>query len=565
MKHMNKAIVAVAVATVLFSGSALAMGGNPENPNAATHNWQLDELRQSVNNQFSDVNNRIDQIQAGSSFDASDIYDRLDTHDKQIGDLNTHVNGLDDQVSNIGHDVNELKDQVNTKVDKNDFLKDQQKQNDRMDSMQERIDNNSGRLDAVEVEQQTLRAAVSYTQSELDKTNDKLGTVEATANEALNKAEVGIRDADQAKDIAIQADSKAQQALDHNNTQDNELARLDCVKADASDLANVDNKATDALNAAENALHQNSVQDAQIAELDAAKADRSELKDVAAKANEAKKLAAVAADIAIDASNKAEVAEANNNIQDAQIAELQLNKADRSELEDVAIKADGALAGAIENRNQIDAVKEDLAYTNKQVTTNKNDIADLKNQNGVLNNAVANAQDTANTASAKADKAQNTADKAVAGVNSVKNDVKVVSRDVANNSIRIQRNEERIDGAYAGIYDNRKNIEANRQAVNRNSQEIQKLNKNFSDLKNTVDANRKRAAAGIAGVAAMANIPEVNSHQTFSVGVGVGGFDGQQAVAVGASARVNDNLTVKASVAANNEEVVWGAGAAIGW
>lgn len=49
------------------------------------------------------------------------------------------------------------------------------------------------------------------------------------------------------------------------------------------------------------------------------------------------------------------------------------------------------------------------------------------------------------------------------------------------------------------------------------------------------------------------------------VGVGVGGFDGQQAVAVGASARVNDNLTVKASVAANNEEVVWGAGAAFGW
>lgn len=38
MKHMNKAIVAVAVATVLFSGSALAMSGNPENPNAATHN-----------------------------------------------------------------------------------------------------------------------------------------------------------------------------------------------------------------------------------------------------------------------------------------------------------------------------------------------------------------------------------------------------------------------------------------------------------------------------------------------------------------------------------------------
>lgn len=379
-----------------------------------------------------------------------------------------------------------------------------------MDGMQDRIDSNSGRLGAVEVEQQTLRGVVSYTQSELDKTNDKLITVEATANEALSKAEEGIRVADQAKDMAIQADNKAQQSLDHNTTQDNELARLDDVKADKTDLAAVDNKATDALNAAEDALRQNSAQDEQLTNL-----------------NE--------------------------------------NKADKAALEEVAVKADGALAGAIENRNQIDQLRGDLVDTNKQVTTNKNDIADLKNQNGVLNNAVANAQDTANTASDKADKAQNTADKAVAGVNNVRNDVKVVSRDVANNSLRIQRNEERIDGAYAGIYDNRENIEANRQAISRNSHEIQKLNKNFSDLKNTVDANRKRAAAGIAGVAAMANIPEVNSHQTFSVGVGVGGFDGQQAVAVGASARVNNNVTVKASVAANNEEVVWGAGAAIGW
>lgn len=518
-----KTIVAVAVAAALFSGSALAASGNPENPDASTKNWQLDELRHSMNSQFIDVNNRIDQIQAGSGFDASDIYDRLDTHDNQIGDLNVRVNGVDQQVSNIGRDVDELKDQVGNKVDKNDFLKDQQKQNDRMDGMQDQINNNSDRLNGVEVEQQILQGAVSYTQEELEKTNSKvdqlvntkadktdLAVVDAKANDAISKAETGIRDADQAKNLATDAGAKADQALSRNVAQDVELGRLEQVKADKADLAVTDSKANNALNAAEQALRENAVQDEQLANL-----------------NE--------------------------------------NKADKAALEDVAIKADGALAGAIENRNQIDAVKEDLANTDKQVNKNKNDIADLKNQNGALNNAVANAQNTANTASDKADKAQNTADKAAASVNNVKNDVKVVSRDVANNSIRIQRNEERIDGAYAGIYDNRKNIEANRRAINRNSHEIQKLNKNFNDLKNTVDANRKRAAAGIAGVAAMANIPEVNSHQTLSVGVGVGGFDGQQAVAVGASARVNDNLTVKASVAANNEEVVWGAGAAIGW
>lgn len=69
MKHTNKAIIAAAIATALFSGTAFAVSGNPENPDASTKNWQLDELRQSVNNQFSDVNNRIDQIQTGSDFD----------------------------------------------------------------------------------------------------------------------------------------------------------------------------------------------------------------------------------------------------------------------------------------------------------------------------------------------------------------------------------------------------------------------------------------------------------------------------------------------------------------
>lgn len=262
--------------------------------------------------------------------------------------------------------------------------------------------------------------------------------------------------------------------------------------------------------------------------------------------------------LANKAMSTAQEAQIANRAQDNKIAELQDTKADRSELEEVAIKADGALAGSIENRNQIDAVKENLADTNKHVADNKASIDQLhRNDQALADSISAVDRDVKEVKQQANDNKQD--------IQKVKNDVKVVSRDVANNSIRIQRNEERIDGAYAGIYDNRKNIEANRQAISRNSQEIQKLNKNFSDLKNTVDANRKRAAAGIAGVAAMANIPEVNSHQTFSLGVGVGGFDGQQAVAVGASARVNDNLTVKASVAANNEEVVWGAGAAIGW
>lgn len=489
-----KTIVAVVVATALFSGSALAVSGNPENPDASTKNWQLDELRHSMNSQFIDVNNRIDKIQTGSASGAVD-------------QLRSEVNTRFD---NVDRDINNLKDQVGNKVDKDDFLKDQQKQNDRMDGMQDRIDNSIGRLDAVE-------DGLNHAERLLDTVENKL---------------------DYTNHLAQGATDKAQEATDAANN---------------------------ALKKADQALKENVKQDAKIAELDATKANRGELKGVADKANEAKKLAEVAADIAVDASNKAEVAEANNEIQDAQIADLQTNKADRSELEDVAIKADGALAGAIENRNQIDAVKDNLANTDKQVIKNKNDIADLKNQNGVLNNAVANAQDTANTASDKADKAQNTADKAVAGVNNVKNDVKVVSRDVANNSIRIQRNEERIDGAYAGIYDNRKNIEANRQAINKNTKAIQQLNRNFNDLRDKVERNNKDMKRGVAGAAALAGMPQVGQYGDFMVSAGVGYYKGETAVAVGASGRINSNVVVKSGVAFTSGEAVINGGVGIAW
>lgn len=36
---MNKAIIAAAIAAALFSGTAFAASGNPENPDASTKNW----------------------------------------------------------------------------------------------------------------------------------------------------------------------------------------------------------------------------------------------------------------------------------------------------------------------------------------------------------------------------------------------------------------------------------------------------------------------------------------------------------------------------------------------
>ena len=76
----------------------------------------------------------------------------------------------------------------------------------------------------------------------------------------------------------------------------------------------------------------------------------------------------------------------------------------------------------------------------------------------------------------------------------------------------------------------------------------------------------------IAGVAAMTNIPALANDKQFNIGVGVGGFDGQGSFAVGATARLTENLTTKASVShafgSNNSNVndtTWGVGAALAW
>ena len=69
----------------------------------------------------------------------------------------------------------------------------------------------------------------------------------------------------------------------------------------------------------------------------------------------------------------------------------------------------------------------------------------------------------------------------------------------------------------------------------------------------------------VAGVAAMTNIPQVDQGKSFSLGVGVGGYDGETAFAVGGSARVAKDGILKASVGFAGGEATWGVGGAWNW
>lgn len=140
------------------------------------------------------------------------------------------------------------------------------------------------------------------------------------------------------------------------------------------------------------------------------------------------------------------------------------------------------------------------------------------------------------------------------------------------------------DYAHSRIDAANQNIEANRQAlVNTNKRVAQntadianheqrittlesQTNARFGDLKKQIDNNKKEANAGIAGVAAMASIPQVTDKQDFSIGAGVGNRDGENAMAIGFSGRVTDNVVTKVAVAADTQSGwTFGAGMSYGW
>jgi len=94
----------------------------------------------------------------------------------------------------------------------------------------------------------------------------------------------------------------------------------------------------------------------------------------------------------------------------------------------------------------------------------------------------------------------------------------------------------------------------------------QQTNRNFASLDKRIDNVKKSANAGTAAALSSASIPQVTEYQRFAVGAGVGGYEGEQAVAVGFSSRVSTNVVLKASVTRDtNQGTGWNVGTSIGW
>ncbi|MFM0390106.1 YadA family autotransporter adhesin, partial [Paraburkholderia dipogonis] len=84
-------------------------------------------------------------------------------------------------------------------------------------------------------------------------------------------------------------------------------------------------------------------------------------------------------------------------------------------------------------------------------------------------------------------------------------------------------------------------------------------------LQSGINSVARNAYSGIAATTALTMIPEVDKDKTLSFGIGTGGFRGYQAVALGGTARITENIKMKAGVGMSPGGTTFGMGAAMQW
>ncbi|MBO0404167.1 YadA-like family protein [Enterobacter bugandensis] len=94
-------------------------------------------------------------------------------------------------------------------------------------------------------------------------------------------------------------------------------------------------------------------------------------------------------------------------------------------------------------------------------------------------------------------------------------------------------------------------VTAEAQELQATKQTLQALNNNdnqqFRSLREEVDNNKKEANAGISGAMAMAGLPQVQTNQRVMFSAGGATYNGESALAVGASVNFNEHMVGKVS------------------
>jgi len=87
----------------------------------------------------------------------------------------------------------------------------------------------------------------------------------------------------------------------------------------------------------------------------------------------------------------------------------------------------------------------------------------------------------------------------------------------------------------------------------------------INSVQSSVNQVARNAYSGIAAATALTMIPDVDQGKTIAVGIGGGTYKGAQAVALGVSARITENLKMKAGAGTSSQGTTVGVGASYQW
>ncbi|PCE25314.1 hypothetical protein BWP39_12370 [Paraburkholderia acidicola] len=87
----------------------------------------------------------------------------------------------------------------------------------------------------------------------------------------------------------------------------------------------------------------------------------------------------------------------------------------------------------------------------------------------------------------------------------------------------------------------------------------------FGQLQQSVNETARNAYSGVAAATALTMIPDVDKGKTLSLGVGVGSYRGYQATAIGGTARITENIKVRAGASLSAGGTAFGIGGSMQW
>ena len=231
-----------------------------------------------------------------------------------------------------------------------------------------------------------------------------------------------------------------------------------------------------------------------------------------------------------------------DNAQNQQIADIQ----HKNNTQDNLIKG---------NTEAIKANANDIATNKTNIQTNANDIATNKtniqtNANDIATNKTNIQTNANNIATNKTNIKANTDDIHKLQNKLVENEFHDHAQDqnIGVNKNNIEKNKANIAANTAAIDKNKTNIEANKNAIAANYAEMKN---NFAAVNSRIDKLDDKMKKGFAAQAALNGLFQPYSVGKFNVTAAIGGYDSEQAMALGTGYRFNENFALKAGIASD--------------